>query len=318
MVRFVRINRVELLDGKVDVEALKSAPLLFFTYVSPQLEQNLRERGISMYAIPPEGVPDGSLVLVGDKPMEELAYVSDRLLGPGGCPWDQAQTHETLKRYLLEEAYEVLDAIDSGSSEKLEEELGDLLLQPIMHAQMKKAAGEFDIDDVAGGIVDKLIRRHPHVFGEVDVADADEVLRNWDEIKRKEKGSEPQSILAGVPKGMASLLRAYEVSKRARRVGFEWPDIDAVFDKLREEEAELRQAIASGDAEHIESEIGDVLFTVVNLARWSGVEPEEALRKMLNRFTGRFQYMEAHSAKPLIELTAEEWDGLWREAKGLE
>lgn len=270
-----------------------------------------------MSPLPPEGTPDGSLVLVYEGPLYDLVRVSDRLLGPGGCPWDQAQTHESLKRYLLEEAYEVLDAIDSGSDEKLQEELGDLMLQPVMHAEMKKLAGRFDIDEVATTVVDKLIRRHPHVFDALSVEDADEVLRNWDRIKKSEKSGEaPASILAGVPKGMASLLRAYEISKRAQRAGFEWPDLESVFVKLEEEKAELLEVIASGDHEEIESEIGDLLFTTVNIARWCKVEPEEALRKMLNRFTERFQAMEAGAEKPLEELSLDEWDELWVSAKG--
>lgn len=259
--------------------------------------------------------PDGAVIVIVPSPVDELAWIVDRLLGPGGCPWDQAQTHETLKKHLLEEAYEVLDAIDLGSSDALREELGDLLLQPIMHAQMRKRDGEWDIDDVASGINDKLIRRHPHVFGEISVADADEVLRNWDAIKRTEKGEAPRSVLAGVPKGMASLLRAHDISKRAARCGFEWPNLDAVFEKLDEERAELNEAIEQGDTAQIEAELGDLLFTVVNVARWLKVEPEEALRKMLNRFTARFVAMETASTKPLTELSPTEWDVLWNAAK---
>jgi len=260
------------------------------------------------------------LVFPGDgpgpgEPLYQLVEVADRLLAPGGCPWDRAQTHESLKKYLLEEAYEVLDAIDAGSDDLLREELGDLILQPVMHAQMKKRAGRFNIDDVANAIVLKLVRRHPHVFADASAENPEEVLANWDRIKKGEKGEE-RSILAGVPKGMASLLRAHEISKRAARAGFEWPDTEAVFDKLREEESELREALAAGDSEHIESEVGDLLFTAVNIARWAGVEPEEALRKMLNRFTERFMNMETHAAKPLRELSAGEWDDLWEAAKG--
>jgi tetrapyrrole methylase family protein / MazG family protein len=251
---------------------------------------------------------------VGDS-LARLVVVVDRLLGPGGCPWDQAQTHETLKRHLLEEAYEVLDAIDSGSMDKLCEELGDLLLQPIMHAQMEALQGRFDIADVAQAIHDKLVRRHPHVFGPLDAKDADEVLQNWDRIKQTERSGEPESLLEGVPKGMASLLRAFEVSKRAARAGFEWPNLDEVFAKLAEEERELREALEAGDSERIEAEIGDLLFTAVNLARWAKIEPEEALRKMLNRFTARFQEMERAADKPLGQLTPQEWDDLWNRAK---
>jgi tetrapyrrole methylase family protein/MazG family protein len=248
-------------------------------------------------------------------PIYQLVEVVDRLLGPGGCPWDQEQTHETLKKYLLEEAYEVLDAIDSGNVDRLREELGDLLLQPVMHAQMEKAAGRFDIDDVARAITEKLVYRHPHVFGEVSVVDADEVLRNWDVLKQAEKPEERKSILSGVPLGMASLLRAHEVSKRAARVGFEWPDLDSVFEKLQEEEGELKEAIEQGDSNRVEEEIGDLLFTAVNIARWCKIEPEEALRKMLNRFTERFMQMEETCDRPLRELTPEEWEDLWQAAK---
>lgn len=249
-------------------------------------------------------------------PLYQLVDVVTRLLGPGGCPWDQEQTHESLKKHLLEEAYEVFDAIDSGSKEKLREELGDLLLQPLMHAGIAHRDGAFDIDDVANEIIMKLVRRHPHVFGEIEVSDVGEVLRNWDEIKKSEHGGEKaKSILAGVPKSAASLLRANEISRRAARAGFEWPDIDAVFDKLHEEEQELREALASGDQEWIESEVGDLLFTAVNLARWANVEPEEALRRMLNRFTDRFQAMESAAEKPLKDMSPEEWDSLWNAAK---
>lgn len=284
----------------------------------------LVEAGVALIPIESEVTPDTDILVLpidseSDRRVRNelgrLVYIVDRLLGPGGCPWDQEQTHESLKRHLLEEAYEVLDAIDSGSLDALKEELGDLILQPIMHAQMEKLAGTFEIADVAQAISDKLVRRHPHVFGDVDAADADEVLANWDRIKREEKGGAPASVLSGVPKGMASLLRAFEISKRAARNGFEWPDMEAVFDKLHEEERELREALDSGNPDRIESEVGDLLFTAVNVARWANVEPEEALRKMLNRFTERFQAMESEAKKPLIELDAQEWDDLWEASK---
>jgi tetrapyrrole methylase family protein/MazG family protein len=300
------------LDEKL-AERLRSSRV-YLAQPEPHAVSALKEANVPWLALQDEIEPDSILVLPL-RPLDELARVSDRLLGPGGCPWDQAQTHESLKKYLLEEAYEVLDAIDTGSMPKLREELGDLLLQPVMHAQMRKLAGDFDIDDVAREIVEKLIRRHPHVFGDVSVADADEVLKNWDRIKRTEKGDAPASVLAGVPVGMASLLRAHEVSKRAARVGFEWPHIEAVFAKLYEEEAELREAVSSGDPDRVEAEIGDLLFTAVNIARWLGVEPEEALRKMLNRFSARFRCMEQSAAKDLHDLGADEWDALWIEAK---
>ncbi len=292
---------------------LRSGPVVLSS-AEPGAVRELDAHGIP-FELAGEQVGDGSILVLPMRPLDELAGVVDRLLGPGGCPWDQAQTHESLKKYLLEEAYETLDAIDSGSSDSLREELGDLLLQPMMHAQMRKLAGEFDIDEVARGITEKLVRRHPHVFGDLSVEDADEVLRNWDKIKQGEKGGEPQSILAGVPRGMASLLRAHEVSKRAVRVGFEWPNLEAVFHKLREEESELREALSTGSQERVESEIGDLLFTVVNIARWLKVEPEEALRKMLNRFTARFMHMEEAAGQDLRNLSPAEWDQLWEEAK---
>jgi len=285
--------------------------------------QNLESQGFEFGPPLPGPLPEGVIVLFPGHgpgpslPLYQLVDVTDRLLAPGGCPWDRAQTHESLKKYLLEEAYEVLEAIDSGSDDRLREELGDLILQPVMHAQMKKMAGRFDIDDVANEIVLKLVRRHPHVFGDASAENPDEVLANWDRIKRDEKG-EPRSILEGVPKAMPSLLRAHEISRRAARAGFEWPDIEAVFGKLREEETELREALAAGDRDHIESEIGDLLFTAVNIARWAGVEPEEALRKMLDRFAARFMAMEAATERPLRELSAEEWDELWEAAKVVE
>ncbi len=244
-----------------------------------------------------------------------LVWVVDRLLGPGGCPWDQAQTHATLKRHLIEEAYELVDAIDGEDSEKMKEELGDVLLQPLMHAQIEALAGRWDTDTVAGVITEKLVRRHPHVFGDTAVANADEVLRNWDAIKTQEKGGSEKtaSILDGVPRAMPALLRAYEVSKRAARNGFEWQDIDGVWEKLREEEAEIQQAVETGEG--VAEEVGDLLFTVVNIARWLGVEPEDALRQMVDRFTTRFQAMERMAGRPLRELTFDEWDVLWNTAK---
>jgi MazG family protein len=255
---------------------------------------------------------------VDERPLYRLVEIVNRLLGPGGCPWDRAQTHESLKKYLLEETYEVFDAIDRGDRDDLCEELGDLLLQPVLHAQMEAAAGSFDIDAVATAICDKLIRRHPHVFGDATADDAETVLKNWDAIKRTEKPAAKQGILSGVPKSMPSLLRAHEISKRAARCGFEWENIEDVFEKLHEEERELREAIEVGDSAQIEAELGDLLFTAVNLGRWSNAEPEEALRKMLDRFTERFSKMELLAEQPLGELSPEAWNNLWEHAKSTE
>ncbi|MBA3726311.1 MAG: nucleoside triphosphate pyrophosphohydrolase [Armatimonadetes bacterium] len=243
-----------------------------------------------------------------------LVDVVDRLLGPAGCPWDHEQTHESLKKHLLEEAYEVIEAIDSGAPDKLCEELGDLLLQSVMHAQMDAQEGLYETADVVAGITDKLVRRHPHVFGEVSVANSDEVLRNWDTIKQSE-GKKPRSIVGGVPSSMPALLRATEVSERAVRVGFEWGTLEDIFSKLAEEEQELRQAIKSGNIEHTATELGEMLFTLVSIARWLKVDPEESLRRMVDRFTERFQYMETAAEKPLADLSLEEWDALWERSK---
>ena len=268
-----------------------------------------------MLSVPPEGVPDGATLLIpapDATPLGELAYVVDRLLGPGGCPWDQEQTHESLRKHLIEEAYETIDAIDAGDLDALREELGDLLLQPVLHAGIRKAAGGWGIDDVARGIVDKLVRRHPHVFGETEVAGTDDVLRNWEAIKKAEGKA---SVLQGVPRSMPALARALLVSKRAARAGFEWPSLEAVLEKLDEEEREVREALASGDMDHVAAEIGDLLFTVVNVARWAKVDPEEALRAMLDRFSRRFERMESLTPMPLGELDPDAWDALWNRAK---
>jgi tetrapyrrole methylase family protein/MazG family protein len=243
-----------------------------------------------------------------------LVQIVDALLGPGGCPWDREQTHETLKKHLIEEAYETIEAIDSKDPDRLSEELGDLILQPIMHAQMDAIEGLYSIDDVVGGISEKLVRRHPHVFGDQNAATADEVLENWDAIKQAER-SEPRSVLSGVPGSLPALLRAHEVGERAARVGFDWQDEAGVRKKVDEEFRELDDALASGDSHRIEEEIGDLLFSLANLARWRKVNPEEALRKMLVRFTERFAAMESASPKPLRELSLDEWDALWESAK---
>lgn len=246
-----------------------------------------------------------------------LVYIVDRLLGPGGCPWDQAQTHESLKKHLLEESYELIQAIDEKNEADMIEELGDVLLQPLMHTQIKRLEGKWGIEEVAHSINSKLIRRHPHVFGNESANTPEEVLKNWDAIKRSEKveQSKAESTLAGVPSAMPALMLAMEISKRAARAGFEWPNIDGVWEKFREEESELREALEKGSLEDQSAELGDLLFTVVNLARWAKIDPEDALRSMVERFRKRFMTMESLSPQPLTELTPEEWDNLWNQAK---
>ncbi|MCL5283132.1 MAG: nucleoside triphosphate pyrophosphohydrolase [Armatimonadetes bacterium] len=252
----------------------------------------------------------------------DLVEIMARLRGEGGCPWDRQQTHQTLRRYLIEEAYEVIEAIDRIEMESLCEELGDLLLQPIFQAQLASEEGYFDIDDVIEAITVKLLNRHPHVFGDVKVESAEHVLRNWEQIKRAEKGENWRpSALDGVPKDLPALMKALEISKKAARVGFDWPDRDSVLVKLDEEVAELKEAIINDNHEAVEWEVGDLLFTIVNLARWSRIDPEDALRTMVGRFERRFRGMENDAQERginLSDLGPEKLDELWEMVKAQE
>lgn len=252
----------------------------------------------------------------------DLVGVMARLRAPDGCPWDREQSHLSLRRYLIEEVYEVIEAIDSGDPDLLCEELGDLLLQIVFHARLAAEEGVFTIDDVVSNIVKKLVRRHPHVFAGLQVADSEEVLRNWETIKRAEKAEQDPdwrpSALDGVPKGLPALMQAMEISKRAVRVGFEWSDFAGVLEKLDEEIAELKAALEDPDPAALSSELGDVLFTMVQVARWRRIDPEEALRAMLARFASRFRHMErgaGERGRTLSSLTPAELETLWEEAK---
>lgn len=242
------------------------------------------------------------------------------LRAPGGCPWDREQTHASLKRYVIEETYEVIEAIDSGEPAKLEDELGDLLLQVLLHAQISSETNGFDIADVCTRIREKLQRRHPHVFGDTQVSGVDDVLHNWEQIKRAEPGHEERkSALDGVPKNLPALMRAAKISKKAARTGFDWPEIGAIVDKLREETVELEEAVAKGDKNEVRAEIGDLLFTIVNIARFQSIDPEEALTEMLGRFIMRFNRIEADAAekgRDISDMTLEEMDEIWNQAKG--
>jgi tetrapyrrole methylase family protein/MazG family protein len=233
-----------------------------------------------------------------------------------GCPWDREQTPESLKRFAIEEVYEVIEAIDDGDVDKYVEELGDLLLQVAFHAQLGRESGDFTIEDVVEGISEKLIRRHPHVFGDLLVNDSAEVLANWEVIKRAEKGnSNRKSRLDGVPRHLPALAQALEISKRAAKAGFEWESIDGVFDKIDEEIKELKEALGSGDQSAIHGEIGDLLFTVVNIARFAKIDPEDSLRIMVKRFSARFMAMETGAGRPLEDLKTGELEVLWQVAK---
>jgi tetrapyrrole methylase family protein / MazG family protein len=257
---------------------------------------------------------------------ETLRLVMARLRAPDGCPWDREQTHASLRKYLLEETYEALEALDAGDTAALEEELGDLLLQIVFHAQIADEAGDFDLGDVVAGIVAKLIRRHPHVFGGEEAKDAEAVLRNWEALKRKERaeraagasqdgeGAPERSMLDGVPRAMPALAYAQAVQDRAARVGFDWPDVAGVVDKVAEEARELAEAPPEGR----QAELGDLLFSVVNLARRLGIDAEEALRGANGKFLARFASMEGaarRAGKTLEEYDPAGLDALWEEAK---
>ena len=253
--------------------------------------------------------------------LDPLVKVMSRLRSPDGCPWDIEQSHATLRRYIIEEVYEVLEAIDEQDPTHLCEELGDLLLQIVFHARMAEEAGDFSMQDVVDTVTEKLIRRHPHVFGDISVQDAAEVIVNWDAIKRREKKQKPKSALDGVPQGLPALLRANKLQMKAAKVGFDWDDIAPVWDKVAEELAELRQAATSGNPSEIEDELGDVVFAVVNLGRFLGVETEVALNRANNKFSRRFNQVEEmlrQQGRKWQELDLAQMDELWLAVKAEE
>lgn len=284
-------------DGQEHVESL---PLY-------ELDRRPTDHLTCLYV--PEREPDQDLTS-----FETLRAIIARLRGPNGCPWDRQQTSLSLKPYLVEEAYEVLEAIDAGDPDKLAEELGDLLLQVLLHAQIASEHDEFSMDEVISEIGTKLIRRHPHVFGHKSVSGAAEVVRNWEQIKRAERGDK-RSTVSGVPKHLPALAYAQAVQRRAARVGFDWPDAAGVLDKVREEIQELTSAKSK---EEQRTELGDLLFSLVNLARWLNVDAEDALRLANQRFLRRFQRMEElaiEQGQDFSQLGPAEQDCLWNEAK---
>ncbi len=268
--------------------------------------------------VPPLELQDGAT-------LSRLVGVMRRLLGPGGCPWDREQTFETTRKFVLEEACEVIDAIDSGDKSALREELGDLILQVVFLSELARKERSFAIDDAIAGIVDKLVSRHPHVFGDLDAETADEVLRNWEKIKAREKKN--RGLLSGVPRSLPALVRAQAIGEKVRRVGFDWADATGSREKVGEELGELDRAIESGDASAIEEEMGDVLFALVNLSRHVKVDAEGALRRTIDKFTSRFAHVEArvkaehggwggpNGDQPNLPL--EVLDRYWEEAKAL-
>ena len=246
----------------------------------------------------------------------KLVDVIDTLRAPGGCPWDRKQTPVTLKPYIIEEAYEVLDAIDSGKPEALREELGDLLLQVMLQSQISYEDGSFHVGDVATGLTAKMIHRHPHVFGDTRVDGADEVASNWEKIKSVEK--QRKGLFDGLPASLPGVLMAFRMGQKAARVGFDWPDAVAVREKVIEELGELDEAVAAGDAAAMAHEVGDLLFAVTQWARHLGCDPEEALRSSCSRFRTRFTRVEGaveRSGRPMEDHTIDELEALWQEAK---
>ena len=250
---------------------------------------------------------------------DRLVRLSSRLRGPRGCPWDRVQTHKSLRNDLIEEAYEVIEAIDEKDNRKLQDELGDILYQVIFHSDIARKRKAFDLEDVLAAIYEKMVRRHPHVFGRGKKKNTEEVLTSWQEIKLKEKKEKTHAaVMAALPKSLPALLRARAVQERARRVGFEWPTPDGCFEKLLEEVKELKKAYKKGRLRSISEEIGDTLFTLVNLSRYLNLNPEEILQEATDKFISRFRRMEEKikkEGKDLSRLNLDEMDQLWDHAK---
>lgn len=260
-----------------------------------------------------------------EDPFARLRMTMKRLLDPGGCPWDREQTHASLKQYLIEEAYEVCEAIDQGDDPALCEELGDVGLQVVFHAELAERSGKFRIEDVYESICTKLLDRHPHVFGAVDAPDAETVLQNWEQIKREEKkakarerGKEDPSVLDGVPRALPALQRSLRLQDKASRVGFDWDKISGVEAKVREELNEMLQAREEGNVEKVREEFGDLLFSLVNWARFLDVRPEDALARTCEKFIKRFRYVEDRAereGKTVAEMSLTELDAFWEASK---
>lgn len=248
---------------------------------------------------------------------QELLHIIEKLRGPEGCPWDKVQSRESLKQYIIEEAYELIEAIEENNLDQIREELGDLLFQIVFQCQIAKENNEFTISDVIREIVSKMVGRHPHVFGNSECRTPEEIIKQW-EVLKKHEGKLRDSILEGVPRAMSSLLRAHRLQKRAAQVGFDWEKAEDVLGKVDEEMHELKEALRSKRKEDIEDELGDIFFMLVNLARFVGVNPEDAHRKTISKFIRRFRHIETRAAeqgRQLSEMTLEEMDTLWDESK---
>ena len=248
------------------------------------------------------------------KNLEELIAVVAKLRAPDGCPWDRAQTHASLRPNMIEEAYEAVDAIDDNDMKHLREELGDVLLQVLLHSQIASENGDFNLDDVAKELKEKLIHRHPHVFGNANLSTPDDVKEAWDKLKAEEK-THRKSAMDGISRSQAALISAQKISKKAVKTGFEWPSEESLYECIYSEFEEFKQAKNENDKVHMEEEFGDILFATVNLARWTKIDAEQALLKANKKFEKRFRKMEELAEKPLTEYSFEEFDNLWKKAK---
>jgi len=251
--------------------------------------------------------------------IKKVLEVIKTLRSENGCMWDRAQTHDSITGELLEESYELIDAINENDNHKIKDELGDVLLQVLMHSQMASEENIFDFNDVCENLSEKLIRRHPHVFDNLNVNDTDEILKNWEKIKVTEKGyTDRKSAIDGIPKSFTALMKAYKIGKKAAKVGFDWPVVDGAIEKLDEEIIEFKEAIATKDSKHIEEELGDVLFSICNIARKLDIQPEYTLNKTVDKFYNRFTLMEEEIKKDnknINDLTLEEMDKYWKKIK---
>ncbi|MEC1154586.1 bifunctional methyltransferase/pyrophosphohydrolase YabN [Cytobacillus horneckiae] len=286
-------------------EELREVPLF-------ELDHHMRLNNLTSVYVPP--VSDEALL---NKSFNKLREIIAVLRGPNGCPWDKKQTHESLKKYLIEEAYELIEAIDEDDIDHIIEELGDVLLQVLLHAQIGEDEGFFSIEDIIQGLSEKMIRRHPHVFGGVEAENVDEVLQNWQSIKAEEKGEKPASLLDGIPASYPQLLKAEALQKKAAKVGFDWEEVSSIWDKVREEIKEF-EIETENNNENMISEFGDILFAFVNIARYYQINPEEALNRTNNKFYHRFLYIEEkvrESGKDISSFSVDQLDAFWNEAK---
>ncbi|WP_249872207.1 nucleoside triphosphate pyrophosphohydrolase [Oceanobacillus saliphilus] len=300
-------------DYKVTiVEAAGSSQEKVISVPLEELDHSMEISNLTSVYVPP--APPTLL----NHTFDRLREVMKRLRGPGGCPWDQEQTHESLREYTIEEVYELIDAIDAKDDDNIMEELGDILMHVMLHSQIGEDAGYFTIDDVIRSITGKMIYRHPHVFSDTHVNSVDEVIRNWEELKKEEKGHQRQSVLDGVPSHLPSLAKAFKLQKKAAKVGFDWEDVADIWKKLDEEISEVREAIENKDAEEMEDELGDVLFVLANLARYYKINPEIALNRANRKFSSRFTYIELQFSKKgqdIHQASLEEMDAYWDQAK---